>query len=134
MNEWIQLKSTLVSIYNNRFLCEACLDKYPTQPDRLERERKVKGCKSQYDKPIHIQNEIQYYKCIGNFYSDSAATWIEYHDSYTQGIMPHHGGYFDQPAKAIQVLRIIGNYKTNWELERAKQREAQQRSRVKHGR
>ena len=134
MNEWIHLKSTLVSTFNTRFLCSTCLEKYPTQPDRLERERNAKGCRNEFTTPIHHENGIQYLKCPGNFYSEGAATWIEYYNQFENGILPHCGGYFDQPAKAIQVLRIIQSYKVNWDLERAKQQTAKQQSRINHGR
>lgn len=134
MNEWVRLKSSLVCSFNTRFLCSECLKKYPTQPDRLERERRAKSCFSELDIPIFHEGELQYKKCPGNFFSDSAAMWIEYHNQFEKGIMPFSGGYFEQPAKAIQTMRIIGNYKMNWEIERAKTQAAKQSSRLSHGR
>ena len=134
MNEWIGLKSTLIASFNNRFLCSTCLNLYPSQPERLEKERVIKGCYNQYDEPRHHQDDIKYYTCIGNFYSESASHWIEYLPKYELGVMPFDGSYFDQPAKAIQVMRIVHSYKIKWELDRAEKNAMKQSMRIKRGR
>lgn len=132
--EWVRLKSTLISIYNRRYLCSYCTsDKYPNQPDRLEKEKKVLGCTTAYSTPVHIFDSIKYSRCPGNFYSEVAASWVEFHIHFDKGIMPHEGGYFDQSAKAIEVLRIIGNYKTERDLQRAREQENKKEVRLTRG-
>ena len=131
----MRLKSTLTSIYNRRYLCSYCTtEKYPNQKEKLEKEKKILGCVKAYPEPIHKFDEINYTRCPGNFYSEVAACWIEAHTHFERGIMPSTGGYFDQSAKAIEVLRIIGNYKTEREVERAKQMENKKQVRLTRGR
>ena len=77
---------------------------------------------------------IKYNRCIGNFHSDAAVNWIQFHEQWKVGAMPFSGNYFDQPAKAIEVMNIINNYKVNWELDRAKQSETKKSVRLQRGR
>jgi len=132
--EWAKLKSTLIALHNNRFLCDHCLTLYPARPKLLEKERRVKGCWDIYSDPIHKFDGIAYKTCPGNYYDNMVCSWVEAADSFDKGVMPFPGSYFDQPAKAIEVLRIIKTYKTNYQLERAREKAARQKPQVKHGR
>jgi hypothetical protein len=122
--EWIELKSTLTAAHNQRFNCNHCLnDKYPGRPEMLEREQTILGCKAAYQKPIHTVGNIKYKKCIGNFTDDSCYNWIEGFEFYEKGVMMFPGCFGEQPAKIIEMMRIIGNFKTEWQLKRAKQKQ-----------
>jgi hypothetical protein len=132
--EWVQLKSTLISVHNPRFDCHKCAEKYPGRPELLKKERTILGCFGIREQPIHKIEGINYYTCIGNFCDESAISWVEAHSQFELGVMPFEGGYMDQPAKAIETMRVIGNYKTNWQVERAKKQELQRKAKLSHGR
>ena len=132
ISEWASLKATLISLHNPRFLCDKCLKKYPRQPERLEAERQALGCFDVSRETVQRIDDVGFKTCPGNLNSEGAVHWIEFHPQFQNGVMPFEGAYFDQPAKAIEVMRIIGNYKTEWELEQAKA--AAMKKAVKRGR
>lgn len=100
----------------------------------LEKERKLLGCYNSYNEPIHETSDLRYTRCIGNFNSDSASSWIESSDFFEKGIMPFQGGYMEQPAKVIEVMRIIRSFKLQWEVDIAQRKKAQSKARQAHGR
>ena len=78
---------------------------------------------------------MEYHRCIGNFFRDDAIGWIEFHQKWDQGVMPYPGAYADQPAKVIEIMRVIGNYKLNWQTEQAKKEALKSKMRGgRHGR
>lgn len=55
-------------------------------------------------------------------------SWINFYNSFEQGVLPFEGGYMDQPSKFIDVMNIIANHKQEQILENAqKQRQAAKR-------
>lgn len=134
MMEWARLKSTLIALHNTRFLCSQCLTGNKGNPKLLEKERRIKGCWHTYGEPVHMIDGIKYSTCPGNYYDENCANLIEASEIFDKGVMLYPGAYMEQPAKAIETLRIIRTYKVNYQLERAKQKAASQRAGIKHGR
>ena len=53
---------------------------------------------------------VSYYRCIGNFVSDSVLDWVNAHAKFRQGVMPFPGSYLDQPAKVIELFAALENH------------------------
>lgn len=72
----------------------------------LDKQRFQKACLLT-DKVKYQLEDIRYYKCIGNFYSDSAVYLMELFYNYERGVLPFHGSLMDQPAKIIDIFQLI---------------------------
>lgn len=96
-------------MFEDNFNCSKCLSQYKARPDRekhLDLLKRRKGCQSPGSvKPI-VEN-IKFNICIGNFYSQVAAQYIDLYYNYQRGVMPYDGTLMDQPSKVIDVFNII---------------------------
>lgn len=126
--EHIELRSTLHALTNRDFICSTCQSKHSNRPDAqaiLDKSKKIKGCTQPLPVAIHKisqgQTRLNYSSCIGNFFSFSAMSWINFYNSFEQGVMPFGGGYMDQPSKFIDVMNIVGSYKQDEMIKSAKQ-------------
>lgn len=136
--EHVELRSTLHALTNRDFICSQCQAKYANSPEQSEKYRRIKGCEKQLPMPVHKirqgQIGLQYLSCIGNYFSYSSMTWINFYNSFEQGVLPFEGGYMDQPSKFIDVMNIVGNYKQEQMLVNAqKQKQAAKMMRGKRG-
>jgi len=118
--EWVRLKATLKAVEDDRFVCSQCQLKDKHLPDYKERNhrlRESKACfsvsKVQYH---HIDNEIGFHTCIGNFYSETCHQWISIYDNYARGVLPFPGSLMEQPTKAMEIFRIVDDYKVRKEI------------------
>lgn len=69
-------------------------------------KRIKKGC--QIGSEVRYQVEdIKFYGCIGNFYSESAVQLIELYYNYQRGVLPYPGTFLQQPSKVIDILQLI---------------------------
>jgi len=134
LQDYIELKSTLFASYIPRFNCEHCLNhKYHGNPKKLEIERRMLGCKDRVPTPL-TQENLTYHRCPGNFASNQSYAWLEYHEKFKLGVMPFSGGYYEQPAKVFEIMRIVDSFKLQRDVEKAKQAELKQKVGVKRGR
>jgi hypothetical protein len=134
--EYVVLLSTLKSIYDKRFSCSTCLSQ--PRKELLEKTQSIMACKALSPTPRHLLQygslDISYRRCIGNFTSASAVQWIQAQSAFDKGSLPFPGGYMDQPAKALEILSVIGGYKTEQEIKAAEARRLQSNSKVRRGR
>jgi hypothetical protein len=99
--------------------CHTC-----TAAQQLQR-----GCITDATKPIELDGEKQV-RCPRRMMLDepqfiSEVWWL--YSKYTDGILPEHGGLYDQPARFIAVVRLLDNVKasaTSEQEDRDKRRRA----------
>ena len=109
--EWIRLKCTAHALEDPRFLCSECLSKGSHLPDYEIRNNALRSSKACFSiEPVqyhHIDNEIGFRTCIGNFFSHACHKWLTLYDNYTRGVLPYPGSAMEQPAKAMEIFSII---------------------------
>jgi len=111
----VEIVSTLKALYDDRYYCNTCLIKYDDQ------QRKHKFCETTAPAIIALHENIQYQTCPGNFFSESALYWVKAEESFEKGIMPFEGSFMRQPNKAIEVMKIIGDFKLQEKIRMQKQ-------------
>lgn len=131
--EWIELKATLKAIEDKKYNCSECLKQYQGRKDRvemLEKVRNSKGCKTLQADYIHqIDDEIFFKGCIGNFFRIQMARYLEMARMYDKGVLPFAGSLGEQPAKIIEIFRIIEQHRTR-QMAREQERLAQAKRRA----
>jgi hypothetical protein len=135
VGEWVELRATLHAVDNRKYQCTECLGQYSGRSDAAimtEKVRKLNGCSEIKNETIHhINREILFSTCIGNFFSTSAVQWLSTHAHFERGTMPYPGALMDQPNKALEIFRVIERHK----FERAEaERAAEQRKARVNGR
>jgi len=135
--EYIELSSTLAALSNQKYNCRHCLTQYSNRSDSqmiTEKVRRIKNCEVVGEQYIHqiLQGNTQmmFSTCPGNFFSQSAMSWVEMSHSMEKGILPYPGGYMDQPNKAIEVLRIIQTERMSQMEKKRKEMARKNRSRL----
>lgn len=121
------------SIKNQEFNCDVCLSKYRGRSDEAKMQaasRAAKGCQTVGSQNIHfIGTDLGFATCVGNFVSNSAVSWIELHAHFERGVMPYPGGLMDQPAKAVEIFRII----EVWKIEMRREAQAKSEAMARRG-
>jgi hypothetical protein len=121
MEEWIRLKSTLEAMDNRKFICGECKDSYKGRSDQAritQKMRESKGCFGVLQRDMHhIDKEILFSTCIGNYFDFSMTYFFELFNHYEKGVMPFPGTVMEQPNKIIEIFRVIQSYK-NAKIER----------------
>ena len=138
--EHVELRSTLHALTNRDFICSQCQGKFVSRRDAeemLAKTKRIKGCETPHKVAVHRirqgDTKLNYSSCIGNFFSFSAMSWINFYNSFEQGVLPFQGGYMDQPSKFIDVMNIVSNYKQE-EMVRSAQAQKQAMRRSRGGR
>jgi hypothetical protein len=126
---------------NTMFRCSVCTTKYKSEPDKQARLFQNQSCKQIKEKPLFVyrpetnfmagQRKIDYFTCIGNLYSPYWASIINYYEKYSKGIMPYSAGYFELPAKFVEVMDLVHNLISENELV---QKQKLERARRNYGR
>ena len=117
--------------HNEEFQCHKCVSKYKGHPSAelmSKRYREQKGCFGVGDRITQRMAEkdwnMEYRTCIGNVYAPVAMTYYEMHTQYEKGNLPFPGSLGDQPAKIMDIFRVINHYKADkMEKELKKQRQ-----------
>jgi hypothetical protein len=118
--EVIAIIITYNVIGSKAFDCGSCLSQFENramkEEIRAKQYDKVKlrnHCKEPSRELISMFNlhfsgiNIQFKKCVGNFYSKWAAELIRFQDHFDKGIMFYNGSYGEQPAKFVEAMNII---------------------------
>lgn len=84
--------------------------------------REQKGCFGPPKSGTYAIENIKFATCIGNYSDPTVSYFVEAYRRFQQGVMPYPGSYFQQPAKAIDLFRIIGQLMDENE-ERARKKE-----------
>lgn len=126
MNEWVEIRSTLVATEQEKFNCTNCQAKYQGRADGEEMLAKVRanmGCAEVKSHSVHkIGDEVSFSTCIGNFVKPQIYPLLRAHQMFSQGVMPYAGGLMDQPAKIIEIFGVIDSHRAEVaNKERAKQ-------------
>lgn len=93
-----------------------------------------RGCDTDATKPLELDGEKQM-RCPRRMLLDYTAymneVWWLY-GNYKEGILPEHGGLYDQPAKLLAVIRVLDSTKSaaNSEKEEIDRRKAAARARA----
>ena len=138
MPEWIDLKTTMIAMDNEKFQCIKCQSKYVG--DRLKDVQRLLHCKTKSPTPIQIlgdENEFSFYTCPGNFFCYACMELVHAFVMYEKGALPHPGSLFDQPNKIIEAFNVIASHRhAKLERDLAKQkRESKSKMRpVRRGR
>ncbi len=138
--EHIELRSTLHALTNRKFVCSTCQSNYANRTDSaqmLAKTKQVNGCEVPHKVAVHriVQGNtrLNYSSCIGNFFSYSAMGWINFYNSFEQGVMPFAGGYMDQPAKFIDVMNVVSGFKQDEMIRNAQAQKQANRKRGPRG-
>lgn len=116
--------------------CNMCKNKYARIPDRQKQYQTKKGCFETYPNsllqysPNHSMKghaKILYNHCPARFFNAGVAGLISYNDKFQSGIMPFDGGYYEQPAKFVEIMDLVHNLINEYKSE-------QQKTLDKHGR
>lgn len=113
-----EIYSTLYVLENRDFDCNQCQARFISRPDGEAMLAKVKAVRNCTKIGQHVGQtftpgpyQVNYRKCVGNYFSQSALNWIEAYGVYDKGVMPMPGSFMDQPNKAIECLKTIGLYR-----------------------
>lgn len=104
------LVSSVEAYTEKMFNCYSCLHQYDHHPnkDRMLADRqRLQACKEPRPNPKFQIEQVKYFKCPGNFYEPSMAYLMEGYEKYKQGVMPYPGSFYDQPAKIIEIYKLI---------------------------
>lgn len=123
------------------FRCSICTNKYQNEPDKQKRLFQNHSCDSIKQKPIFTyrpethfmkgSQKIDYFTCIGNFYSPYWANIINYYEKYSKGVMPYSEGFMETPAKFVEIMDLVHNLINENELV---QKQKLEKARRKYGR
>ena len=108
--DYVRIVSTVEGFFEKKFNCVECRKRYDRHPDPEKMWESWKARMSCYDikeKPKFQLDQIRYYTCPGNFFSFSVASLMEGYHNYKLGVMPYKGSFFEQPAKIIEVYKMI---------------------------
>lgn len=118
--DFIELWSTLHVRQQKEFQCGQCL---ATRPEQLKAKRASRACTGGATQTLFTLEtptgaRISYRACIGNFYRDGWAYWLQMYRQYQGGLLPFPGTVSEQPAKVIEVFNIISLFEENIEKEK----------------
>jgi len=78
--------------------------------------RKIKGCWGGDTIAQRVvpnkKTEIQFKRCVGNFWDAGLTMLLDAKDCFDKGVMPYPGSSLEQPNKIIEVFALIREYKT----------------------
>lgn len=93
-----------------------------------------KGCFGISDRRLHhIDNEIYFKTCIGNFFSSWVLHYLELFSRFSAGMLPFPGAISEQPSKVMEIFRVIETYR-NQKILKEQQAEKLKRKVKAHGR
>ncbi|NOS67246.1 MAG: hypothetical protein HOO67_02680 [Candidatus Peribacteraceae bacterium] len=119
-----------------KYNCHDCLKQYGKRKDAetmLQKTRESKACFDFAAEFIHnIDGQIYFKKCIGNYFNGVWVRFVEMERQYEKGVLPYPGSLSEQPAKILEIFRIIAAYRQEQIAEeqkkaRIKEREARGR-------
>lgn len=133
--EWIALKATLLTTWQQEYSCSHCLSLYQGRSDRekmVEARRAAKACQTPHAKPfMHIGREVGFLRCPGNFVDQGCISLIEMHRAFREsGILPYAGCLADQPNKVMEAFRVIDLWQSERAVEAAEEAKRRQRARA----
>ena len=129
--EWIELRSSLASIYNQNFNCSKCKARFRAElKDRENSYRAAKGCFGVLKTAIASIDGASFYTCPGNFVREWAFAYLESYSFFLNGVLPFSGSLMEQPTKILEIFRVIQAFKNERMMEDAKrERELAKRGR-----
>lgn len=116
-NEYASIVATYHYIFDSEFNCNNCKKKYS-----LSVRNEKKGCAVK--KPtnfIKYDDILSFSKCPSNFYSPLYANFIDMFSLFSQGVLPFEGGLLDQPAKIVDIFKMVENLQAE-NLKKAKEK------------
>jgi len=103
--EFIYLVSTFWYRADENFNCFKCKKMFSASVRDTR-----KACFTERAKEIvNYNNSIKYFKCPSNFFNPAYSQIIDFFRHFQSGALPFSGGLFEQPAKIIEVFRLIEN-------------------------
>lgn len=113
--DYVYLKATLHALDNRQELyCRDCMQKYRGRSDEkqmTDANRARKHCETESERRVVQVADIQFFTCPGNFWSSAAIGFLEMQIAYEHGVLPFPGSLADQPAKVMDILRVIQAHK-----------------------
>jgi len=107
---------------NQPFNCFNCLAK-AKNPAKIQLSRSCQDIKDKHVNFTQTKNyRIEYFTCIGNFYSKAAENLVGLYEDYKKGILPNTGGLYDQPAKLVDAFSLM--YSMECRIREEKQRQS----------
>lgn len=96
---------------------EAVLAKRRDAETAIEYTRKTKGCGVISDNPKIEIDGVEYYSCLchENFQDDSIHESIWLYKQYKAGHLGYEGSLMDQPAKYIELIRLLDRLNIEYE-------------------
>ena len=108
--DYVFIVSTIEGFTEKQFNCVECNKRYRKHPNKElmdEKLRKKMACTEIKGKARFQIDQVKYYTCPGNFYSFSVASLMEGYHNYKMGVLPYPGSFFEQPAKVIDIYKMI---------------------------
>jgi len=116
--DYAEIVSTFMTLTTPKYRCSDCNRKYQCDPVKDKKLKEQNACNFYTEKPRHKYTAghnnkgnpgLNYFNCVGNHYYGEWATLINYNQDYSKGIMPFTGGFFEQPAKFVEVMNLVDN-------------------------
>lgn len=131
------LQATLKAIADSRYNCTDCLKQGKGRKDGeayVKSIQESKGCRAEmpgYFHSIPLENgALQFKRCIGNFFERRWLPFVDAFRLYKNGVLPYPGSAMEQPAKVMEIFRVIEHH----ELRRAEEEARKREQRRKKGR
>ena len=114
--EIMTLKACFKIVTRKEFQCSQCKDpKFPKE--YLDKRRRVKGCFGS-NRPVFQIDEFKFHTCIGNLWSNSFDIVMDMYNLYNKrGKLPFDGTILDQPAKILDIFKIMDSLRNEYEQE-----------------
>ena len=138
----MRLKASLLAVELKKFQCGFCLKQFSSRKDgaeMLEKTQTMQGCKQKVSHTVHMIpitdgngwniGSVQFNRCPGNFMQSDIGHWLDLSNHIDNGVMPYPGSPSEQPAKAMEILGVIGD----WKADRKKKAEEAANRKAKSG-
>ena len=138
----MEIETAMEIMFDPNFQCHKCINKYSDRQDAklmLGKMKTIKGCVKISEMPRYTiksnlaKYKINYYKCIGNFYSPNFYYWSELESSYTKGMHVFPGPITEWPSKAMEIFQTISAKNDDRKKEHAKEAELKELRRLRDG-
>lgn len=110
LSERVSIIATLNAIDNKaKFECQTCLKSQ--QGEMLEKWRRIKGCWKEQSRAVFQSDDIEFYRCPGNYFSYQVVQLLGMEQQFEKGVMPFEGSMMAQPAKILEIFYMIQRYR-----------------------
>lgn len=116
--DYSMIIGSYISMADPEYDCRKCKLRYRGDHTRQTKHQERKGCfKIMDNAPVSFlpryhmagSQKVNFHKCIAQVKDDFYAQLIGQHEYFNRGIMPYSGGMDEQPARFVELMKLIGN-------------------------